>query len=249
MAGYVDEEGTLTDLFGPGVVRIFDRRSGVWRPVKDIGFTLEGTAGLGQMRTKLHGLAEAMKDCKVLLLREVKGVLPALLGERGVAVSQVSGNALERLAEVFLESEEEIPAVDQQTVPVEPVEGDPGIFRIDLAAALRDSPRLTSRQVLLPLLTKRGFTLLEVLCDHPPRWLDSEGRRMGFGYESAPRENARDGFVVTIYPDAESSNCGPGGEEGCPSVFGSGGCSSGCSSPQVPGYRQQRGCGQGRRTD
>jgi len=229
IAGFVDTEGNLTDLFGPGVVRIFDRSSGAWTPEREFDFTLTGTAGLGPIRTKVQLLADAMRDCKVLLLAEVKGVLPALLGERGVAVSQVSGNALERLSLVLVENPEAEESAAPGPIPVAPTEVDIGIFRIDLAVSMKENPRLTSRQILIPLLTQGGFTLLEVLCDHPPRWLDSDGRKLGFGYESAPRENPRDGFVVTVYPDAEAA-CGPEGGEACPAVLSSGGCSGGCSS-------------------
>ena len=225
IAGFVTAEDILTDLFGPGVLRIFDRRSGVWQVEKELEFTLAGTVGLQEMRSKLHGLADAMEDCKVLLLSEVKGVLPALLGEKGVAVSQVSGNALDRLS-LVLQEEPDALVVPVPAGPVEPMEVDPGIFRIHLADAMKEHPRLTSRQILLPLLAKGGFTLLEVLCDHPPRWLDTDGRKLGYGYESVPRENPRDGFLVTLYPDACAAESG----EPCAEVWTSGGCGQGCSS-------------------
>ena len=230
IAGFVDDQGTLTDLFGPGIVRIYDLRSGLWTAGTEFGFTLAGTAGLGQMRTKIHRLAEELEDCKVLLLGEVKGVLPALLGEQGVAVSQVSGKALERLAQVTFEEPKDRDSMALQPAPVEPTEVDTGVFRIDLAAAMGDNPRLTSRDILVPILGKGGFTLLEIHCDHPPRWLDTDGRKLGFGYEAAPKENPRDGFVVTVYPDPGASDCGPASGDDCQAILGSGGCSQGCSS-------------------
>jgi hypothetical protein len=87
---------------------------------------------------------------------------------------------------------------------------------------MKEHPRLTSRQILLPLLAKGGFTLLEVLCDHPPRWLDTDGRKLGYGYESVPR----DGFVVTLYSDA----CAAEDVDSCAETGSFGGCSHECSS-------------------
>jgi len=226
IAGYVEADGTLTDLFGAGVVRVFRRGGNTWRADRDIPFSLEGAASLGSMRTKLHSLADALGDCRVLLLGQVRGVLPALLGEKGVAVSQVSGDALECLARVLVEKAPVPDAAPSEPPPVDAVEVAPGIFRINLAAAMKDNPRLTSRQILIPLLTKGGFTLLEVLCDHPPRWLDTDGRRLGYGYESVPQENPRDGVLVTMYADEACSN---DAADGC-SALATGGCSSGCGS-------------------
>jgi Fe-only nitrogenase accessory protein AnfO len=229
IAGFVEADGTLTDLFGAGVVRIFRRGEGLWQTERDIPFTLEGTTSLGAMRAKLHGLADAMADCKVIMVGEVKGVLPALLGEKGVAVSQVSGDALARLALVPLEPapKDATEAAAAEPAPVAPIEVDRGIFRINLAAAMKDYPRLTSRQILIPLLSKGGFTLLEVLCEHPPRWLDTDGRKLGYGYESAPQENPRDGFVVTLYPDSDACT----DAEACSVLTNPGGCGSGgCGS-------------------
>jgi len=208
LAGFVDAQGNLTDLFGPGIVQVFGLTGAGWQLRQELAFTL----------------AEALGDCKILLLGLVKGALPAFLGEKGVAVSQLSGNFAQRLAQLPLESVPSDPVHESAPVPVQPIEVDTGIFRLDLAAAMKDQPRMTSRQILIPLMTQGGFTLLEVLCDHPPRWLDTDGRKLGYGYEAEPRPDPKDGFVVTLYPDA----CASGTTSGCTGLSSSG-CSSGCS--------------------
>jgi len=68
-----------------------------------------------------------------------------------------------------------------------------GRLRIDLAACLTSTPGLNSRDALIPILTGPPFRSLEILCDHPPRWLDQTASALGLiaAIEAAPDGGVR----------------------------------------------------------
>lgn len=59
--------------------------------------------------------------------------------------------------------------------------GDPADsrFRLDLAAQLESGAGLNSRDILVPILVGPPFRSLEILCDHPPRWLAETAAGLG----------------------------------------------------------------------
>jgi Fe-only nitrogenase accessory protein AnfO len=224
IAAFIDADGNLADPCGSGQFRIYDRSSGDWLPDKDIAFTLSGTQGLRQLQIRVFTLAEAMGDCKILLVgAEAKGIFPTLLGEQAVTVALASGSALKCLASVPLQEtvEKELPEVEA-AAPVSATEVGPGAYRIDLALALKDRPELNSKQVLFPLLAKAGLESLEVLCDHLPRWLDSEGRALGYIYVVKTCDESIHGFSVMLYRSGDNRGCGTSGvcAQGCGSRCG-----------------------------
>jgi hypothetical protein len=76
-----------------------------------------------------------------------------------------------------------------------------GHYRIDLVRVLASDFRLTSKQVLIPFMEKTAFQRLEILCDHPPRWLGGECERLKCHAESEPLVVDGLQWKITVYPD------------------------------------------------
>ena len=206
IAAFIDADGNLADPFRPGLVRVYDRSAGNWEQAEDIDFSLAEAQGLGALRTRLYGLADELKDCRILLLSEAKGILPALLGERGITVAEASGNSLELLASLPAQEAEAVEKNEAEAAaPVDASEVGPGAYRIDLARALKDRPDLNSKEILFPLLKRAELVSLEVLCDHPPRWLDSEARSLSYIFVVRPRDDGVPGFSVMLYRSGETN--------------------------------------------
>lgn len=60
-----------------------------------------------------------------------------------------------------------------------------GHYRFDLAAALRNHPLLNSRTALIPVLETTPFSVLDVACDHLPRWFEQVLERLGLSAETS----------------------------------------------------------------
>lgn len=75
--------------------------------------------------------------------------------------------------------------------------GDPADsrFRLDLAALLDSGAGLNSRDILVPILVGPPFRSLEILCDHPPRWLAETAAGLGL---IATVESLDEGVRVTV---------------------------------------------------
>nr|WP_320051136.1 Fe-only nitrogenase accessory protein AnfO [uncultured Desulfuromonas sp.] len=48
------------------------------------------------------------------------------------------------------------------------------LYRLDLGTVLQQHPELNSWQILHPVLEKKHFNLLEIRCDHVPKWFAHE---------------------------------------------------------------------------
>ncbi|CCG41421.1 Fe-only nitrogenase accessory protein AnfO [Magnetospirillum molischianum] len=73
-----------------------------------------------------------------------------------------------------------------------------GRLRIDLAACLAGTSGLNSRDILVPILTGPPFRSLEILCDHPPRWLAETVA--GLGLIASIEATPKSGIRVTVTP-------------------------------------------------
>ncbi len=76
-------------------------------------------------------------------------------------------------------------------------------YRVDLAAILDAEPSLNSRQVLLPVLEKGDFLLLEVHLGHLPKWFAQTLESLGLEAEISDAIAPSLGLIAWITPKSE----------------------------------------------
>ncbi|PKU24704.1 Fe-only nitrogenase accessory protein AnfO [Telmatospirillum siberiense] len=199
IATYVDEEGTLSSLYEPGHVRVYDNAAGAWEARKKIPFEVGPDMTLSEVKSALGDVVDRLEDCRVLVSGEVRGLVYSLLQEEmGFHIWKAQGPDREQLdivagREADLIARREQAAVEEASAancaqgccgkkggggrsPCGPAAAPSlervgnGHYRIDLAQVLESDPNLNSRQVLIPVMQETEFETLEILCDHVPRW-------------------------------------------------------------------------------
>ncbi|HSQ40851.1 MAG TPA: Fe-only nitrogenase accessory protein AnfO [Fibrobacteraceae bacterium] len=201
IATYVDADGNVTTFYQPGKIFLYEQISGIWTKIKKIPLDLNLEMSLPEVRVRLRAMVPQLDDCKVFLAGDVKGLPYAILEGMGFNIWKSSGSVLEQLdyvAQKEFEASEEAKKPKPMPLPV----GDPRDcnYRINLAEVLNSDSNLTSKQILIPFLEKEYFNRLEIICEHPPRWMGSEMERLSLRAEAeAVGGNSHD-MRILVYP-------------------------------------------------
>lgn len=200
IAAYLDAQDRLA-TFPEGVgFRLFALESGHWVPERDVPLDADVSMGLTELTARANAAIRALGDCRVALLGDLRGLLRLLLEEAGWRTWKSAGTMTEQLDSVAAH-EAEI-AAQPVELPVEGVPqavGDPqaGHYFLDLVEVLRAEPHPASRDVLLPFMQAAPFRLLEIRCDHLPRWFEGAAKHFGLDYSYSP-EDADGIFTISV---------------------------------------------------
>ncbi len=178
IAVFVDREGNTRSFYEPGVIKLFSCNNGLWSCINEFSCEVNEQGGLADLQSGIQTMLSQLGDCRVLILKFVKGVTLSILNEMGCSLWKVDGSPLACFDEVR-EKEEKITS--------ELVTGKPGLpeprwvgdikegrFAIDLVKAQEKGAGYNSKDVLLPFLQKNAFQQLEVVCKHVPKWFEKE---------------------------------------------------------------------------
>ncbi|MFS2223318.1 Fe-only nitrogenase accessory AnfO family protein [Pantoea sp. B65] len=178
IAVFINLQGEIATLFETGNLMLFARRERRWQVVKTLPVQLAPQPGLAEIRQQTWRLRSAIPDCRHLLVNRMQGAQIAWLDGLGVQIWQAQGNlqALPYWLDAIRQQAADRPADPLASFSAKfmTAGAQPGEFEIDLIAALNSDRALTSKQLLLPVLTGRAFHQLNVVCDHLPKWFARE---------------------------------------------------------------------------
>lgn len=225
IAACIDDQGAPLSPQEPGILRLFAHEDGAWRHVSDTAFDGISARSITEITRQAEHLGTLLDGAEALLVREVKGIAVTLLQNLGLRLWRLDGPPEAALDAVRHELEA---VARERPDPARFFESGAaeGEYRIDLAAVLASDASLNSQLVLVPFLQQIPFSRLEVVCDHPPRWLDRQLPAAGFDWEDA----SQDGVCrLVIRPSGESTGALPrGGGCGKHGAWpAGGGCSGG----------------------
>ncbi len=188
VAVFLDNNG-LTGAFGePGLVRVYRRRQKTWTVERETAFTLNAAEGLKGLRRQLAGLLSFLGECRIFVARSLSGVPYYELEKAGFNIWEQSGEPLAYLEEVWageeLEKAAKAATPASAPVPLGPTEKAPGHYFISLKEIQARNAGITTKHVLQPFLRRGRFTLLEVVCDHIPPWLELDLETGAFAWTS-----------------------------------------------------------------
>ncbi|MFD2113770.1 Fe-only nitrogenase accessory protein AnfO [Thiorhodococcus fuscus] len=230
IAAYIDSQRQPLSPQEPGVLRLFAYQNGAWNQLSDTAFAGIGAGSISELTQRTEQLGTLLDGAEALLVRDVKGIAVTLLQNLGLRLWRLDGPpeaALDAVQHELEQSEIEMPDPARffESGDIE------GTYRIDLAAALASDSGLNSQIVLIPFLEQTDFRRLEVVCDHPPRWLDKQLPALGLDWEQETQDSVcrlliRPTGERTITPPAPTIGCGNHGRGHAPGRT-SGGCQGG----------------------
>ena len=174
-----DKEGNTLSFYEPGIVKLFSNDNGTWNSTREFPFELNEEKGLAEMQRSIQSMLSRLDECRILMVKFIKGVPLSILKEPGVSVWKVEGSPM-AFFEHIREEEEKLTPEHQKSIqpPLpEPLPiGDTkhGIYSIDLVHVQAKGAGFNSKDVLLPFLQSRVFRKLEVVCEHLPKWFEKE---------------------------------------------------------------------------
>jgi Fe-only nitrogenase accessory protein AnfO len=81
IAGYVDKQGFVAGFHEPGRICLYEESAGAWSRIKDIPFAVHPDLSLSELKAGLREAVAELGDCRVFVLREVRGLVNSLLLE------------------------------------------------------------------------------------------------------------------------------------------------------------------------
>jgi Fe-only nitrogenase accessory protein AnfO len=201
IATFANKDGQAVSLYENGFLRLYERASGLWVKQKEQALSLSREMGLGEVRCRIREALEALGECKVFIAADVKGVPYAILEGLGFNIWKSEGPLLDQLDYVAQKEEEAIAAAKRPKPQPQPV-GDlrDGYYRVNLTEMQNADSSVSSQQILIPFLEKTTFDKLEILCDHPPRWLGREFERLNLRFEAEALDAHGHEVRIMVYP-------------------------------------------------
>ncbi len=172
IAALVSQQGLTTDLFHTELIRLYHNPQGHWQIRHQIPFTLEETMPMSTIRSRLFALRPQLEGCQHLAARSIHGFARSILESMGLAMWGLDGDPIHYLEQIRQQAQ--LQSMTTSLTPLLEATGKSGWYRINLQAALAQPPRLTSKQLLHPILDQGTFERLEIRCDHVPKWFEHE---------------------------------------------------------------------------
>jgi Fe-only nitrogenase accessory protein AnfO len=208
IAVFVNEAGHTTSLYEPGKIVIYCKEAGCWQVARTADFMLQPGQGVKELRNQMATVLALLGKCKIFVAKSITGVAYFELEKMQVSVWEIPGNPEKFLDDVWTREEEnEMLSPHQDNIQPPPLmEIFPGCFRISLTEIQTNSTGLTTKQVLMPVLSKGNFYSLEILCNHLPPWLELELE--GGKYTAHTERISKEEIKVLVIPkDCQAANC------------------------------------------
>ena len=202
IAVLTDNEGNTLSFNESGMVKLYSNEKGTWSCIREFPFELHEGNGLAGIQNSIQSMLSRLDECRIVMVKFIKGVPLSILKESGVSVWKVDGSPLAFL-EHIKEEEEKIRLEHQKSIQPalpEPLPvGDKkyGIYAIDLVHVQAKAAGFNSKDVLLPFLQSRVFQKLEVVCEHLPKWFEKEFASLNLQFRIEESTDALCHTIVT----------------------------------------------------
>ncbi|SHK29360.1 Fe-only nitrogenase accessory protein AnfO [Anaerocolumna jejuensis DSM 15929] len=197
IAVLVNSCGNTSGFDRDGIIRVYSRIQCEWTIIRYMEFRTEKIVDSMALHAAIREICDWLKDCKVIVVERIRGIHYIAFEEKQVSMLEIPG-----VPEIFLEDLREC-LKHQRTAKEVPLEHNavfelrPGIYHTDLREVMKGHTSYNSKQILLPFLKNKQYSLLEIICDHVPKWLENEQTELKLRYSV---ETYKDCMKVKVYP-------------------------------------------------
>lgn len=148
------------------------------------------------LHKRINEIGDWLEKCKIVVVNRIRGIHYIAFEERQISMLEIKG-----LPETFLEDIRECVQHCRtgKKIPMEHnaiFELRPGIFHTDLREVMKGNTSYNSKQILVPFLKKQKYSLLEIICEHVPKWLENEQNELNIRI-SVENYNEEIGFITS----------------------------------------------------
>lgn len=181
VTGY-DNETTTFEC--EAMIKVFSKKKEEWHVVQEIPFESKPPAGIDEVRETVEEAIKQIKDCRIIVLKKVSGVVYHILESMAFNIWEVDGQPQEWLDElleqIIKEQKEEAEKKGKGNESNYFVRLGEGHFLIDLKEIQEADRNISSKQLLLPILKGEKLRQLDILCTHIPPWMACEVKQYGY---------------------------------------------------------------------
>ncbi|MDO9522484.1 MAG: Fe-only nitrogenase accessory AnfO family protein [Methanocorpusculum sp.] len=156
-------------------IKKFRREQGVWELVGVLPITLGDISGIADLRKAVASILELLDGCKILVASSFIGAAAYHLERNGIHLWESLDADLFSLDDIL--SKDEADQDVSETVETKhnfvTYLGN-GVYQISLTEIQRQNGTITSKQILMPILSAGTFYELQIDCCHIPPWLEGE---------------------------------------------------------------------------
>jgi Fe-only nitrogenase accessory protein AnfO len=203
--------GRAAGLQDGGSIYVFERKKAEWQADIKLDFSPAGLGSMTELRAYIGSVSRSLGDCRILAAKLSTGFFRIAFESFGVALWAVEGVPRDYigLIEAFYSGQGALPVETAETkfpqfpaeceVPalIVPVPNRAGYYTADLRDVMAHRSGINSREALLPFFRHTPFSRLELICDHIPRWFETELPALKLRYEA---EYSGRTIKVYVYP-------------------------------------------------
>jgi len=201
---FLNSEGFTSSLEEGEIIRVYIQNptNNSWEVSKEFAFSLEKISSILELRNLISNMIQRIGDCRIFVARKVAGQLYSVLEANRFSIYEVEGTP-EQFLDLILASENEAnKSLIEKSVQASifyPEKTDvEGTYFLNLKNALNADPNLTSKKILRPFLAKKDFKVLEVICDHIPKWFADEFETQGLQSTSSRLQENEYKVIISI---------------------------------------------------
>jgi Fe-only nitrogenase accessory protein AnfO len=185
---YKDTEEIAT-LSTTTQIKKFRREQGVWELVGFLPIVIKDLNGIAELREAVTSVLELLDGCRILVASSFIGAAAYHLEREGIHLWESLDADLFSLDDILSKDEADQDVCETtETKQNFVTDIGNGIYQISLTDIQRQNGTITSKQILMPILSAGTFYELQIDCCHIPPWLEGElaGDIYDFNVEPLP---------------------------------------------------------------
>ncbi|CFX69924.1 Nitrogenase iron-iron, accessory protein AnfO [Syntrophomonas zehnderi OL-4] len=173
IAVLIGADGTAAPIQTAEEIQVFKYDGFSWELSRRMLYNLQAIQGLKAMREYMDRIISFLNGCRILAGSAVVGLPFYELEKAGFTVWEMTGHPADIIAHIMAaETQTEVPRqLNDPSIP-EAAETSHGCYSISLKDIQNRNTKITSKQILFPLLKNEQVRNLEIICSHIPPWLE-----------------------------------------------------------------------------
>jgi Fe-only nitrogenase accessory protein AnfO len=197
IAVLVNENKTTSGFEKDGIILVYKKDNGEWKISRKMEYQTDDLTNSLALHQKIKEICIWLRECNIIIVNRIRGIHYIAFEEYQISMLEIKG-----IPEHFLEDIREC-INHQRTTQMVPMEHNtiyerqPGKYDTDLRDVMNGKTSYNSKQILLPFIKNETFSVLEILCNHIPKWLEKEQNELNIRIVV---ENYKDCMKVKVYP-------------------------------------------------
>ncbi len=194
---FTDDNSMTLSMDENGIFQIYVKVNEQWTVKEKITFGIEQEKGIAHVRQQFRDLAVTLENCDVIIAKKINGLAYTILDPKGFELWEIDGPVEAFLEDAVREAEAEVKeeSVEALMTPQKINEG--GCYFINLKEVMKKlEGEKSSKQIMMPILEKRQFLELSVICSHVPPWFEKVLDGYGLMMEVTDKGSAEKEVVI-----------------------------------------------------